>query len=94
MEWPTFEALVGGLEPSGTVAFMGLGEPLLHNESLASIWAMPDYAAFRDRVLRFDFPPCTDCGCDLAESNEEDCFGNPHPTCGDCLWARGIVRCA
>ena len=43
---------------------------------------------------RFDFPPCTDCGCELAESNEEDCLGNPHPTCGDCLWARGVVRCA
>ena len=33
-------------------------------------------------------------GCDLAETNEEDCFGNPHPVCGDCLWARGIIRCA
>jgi MoaA/NifB/PqqE/SkfB family radical SAM enzyme len=63
-------------------------------ESLAAIWAKPAYAAFRERVRRFDFPPCTDCGCELAEGNEEDCFGNPHPVCGDCLWARGIVRCA
>jgi hypothetical protein len=63
-------------------------------ESLATVWQKPDYVAFRDRVRRFDFPPCTDCACELAESNEEDCFGNPHPTCGDCLWARGVVRCA
>lgn len=63
-------------------------------ESLATVWATPDYVAFRDRVRRFDFPPCTDCGCELAESNGEDCLGNPHPTCGDCLWARGVVRCA
>jgi MoaA/NifB/PqqE/SkfB family radical SAM enzyme len=62
--------------------------------TLAAVWAKPDYTALRDRVRRFDFPPCTDCGCELAESNEEDCLGNPHPTCGDCLWARGVVRCA
>ena len=66
----------------------------LPDEPLAAVWAKPAYAAFRERVRRFDFPPCTDCGCDLAEGNEEDCFGNPHPVCGDCLWARGIVRCA
>jgi MoaA/NifB/PqqE/SkfB family radical SAM enzyme len=62
--------------------------------SLAEVWAAPEYVAFRDRVRRFDFPPCTDCGCELAETNEEDCLGNPHPTCGDCLWARGVIRCA
>jgi MoaA/NifB/PqqE/SkfB family radical SAM enzyme len=66
----------------------------LPDEALATIWAKPAYAAFRERVRRFDFPPCTDCGCELAEGNEEDCFGNPHPVCGDCLWARGVVRCA
>ena len=66
----------------------------LPDEALAAIWAKPAYAAFRERVRRFDFPPCTDCGCELAEGNEEDCFGNPHPVCGDCLWARGVVRCA
>ena len=63
-------------------------------ETLAAVWAKPDYVAFRERVRRFDFPPCTDCGCELAEANEEDCLGNPHPTCGDCLWARGVIRCA
>jgi MoaA/NifB/PqqE/SkfB family radical SAM enzyme len=66
----------------------------LPEETLAGIWAKPEYVAFRDRVRRFDFPPCTDCACELAETNEEDCLGNPHPTCGDCLWARGVVRCA
>jgi MoaA/NifB/PqqE/SkfB family radical SAM enzyme len=66
----------------------------LPGQALAEVWAAPEYVAFRDRVRRFDFPPCTDCGCELAEANEEDCLGNPHPTCGDCLWARGVVRCA
>ena len=63
-------------------------------ERLATVWAKPAYADFRRRVRAFDFPPCTDCGCELAEGNEEDCFGNPHPVCGDCLWARGVIRCA
>ena len=67
----------------------------LPDRSLPEIWGNPDYAAFRERVRRFDFSPCTDCGgCDLAEKNEEDCFGNPFPVCGDCLWARGVLRCA
>jgi MoaA/NifB/PqqE/SkfB family radical SAM enzyme len=63
-------------------------------ESLGDVWAKPDYADFRARVRAFGFPPCTDCDCDLAAGNLEDCVGNPHPVCGDCLWARGIIRCA
>ncbi len=67
----------------------------LTKQTLAMIWSEPEYAAFRERVRQFDFAPCTDCGgCDLAERNEEDCFGNPFPVCGDCLWARGVLRCA
>ena len=62
---------------------------------LRTIWTNAEYTAFRERVRRFDFPPCTDCGgCDWAERNEADCYGNPFPVCGDCLWARGILRCA
>ena len=66
----------------------------LPGQSLREIWDEPEYAAFRQRVRDFDFSPCVDCGCDLAEKNEEDCFGNTFPVCGDCLWARGIIRCA
>ncbi|MHB8773106.1 MAG: radical SAM protein [Syntrophales bacterium] len=67
----------------------------LPGQSVRAVWTDPGYAAFRERVRRFDFSPCTDCGgCDLGESNEEDCFGNPFPVCGDCLWARGVLRCA
>lgn len=67
----------------------------LKEQSLLSIWRQPDYAAFRERVRQFDFSPCTDCcGCEFAEKNETDCHGNPFPVCGDCLWARGVLRCA
>jgi MoaA/NifB/PqqE/SkfB family radical SAM enzyme len=64
-------------------------------QSLRAVWSNPEYAAFRERVRKFEFSPCTDCGgCRDAEGNEGDCFGNPFPVCGDCLWARGILRCA
>jgi MoaA/NifB/PqqE/SkfB family radical SAM enzyme len=67
----------------------------LETSSLAAIWEDEEYLAFRDRVRDFDFSPCVDCGgCEMAEGNLEDCFGNEHPVCGDCLWARGVIRCA
>jgi MoaA/NifB/PqqE/SkfB family radical SAM enzyme len=67
----------------------------LKEQSLKSIWTRPDYAAFRERVRKFEFSPCIDCGgCEFAEENKEDCNGNPFPVCGHCLWARGVLRCA
>jgi MoaA/NifB/PqqE/SkfB family radical SAM enzyme len=67
----------------------------LNEQSLKSIWEQPDYAAFRERVRKFEFSPCVDCGgCEDSEKNEKDCQGNPFPVCGDCLWARGVLRCA
>lgn len=61
---------------------------------LLGIWNDADHLAFRKRVQEFDFPPCTQCGgCDMAEANQEDCFGNSFPTCGGCLWAWGVIQC-
>jgi MoaA/NifB/PqqE/SkfB family radical SAM enzyme len=63
-------------------------------EEITRIWDRDEYVQFRARVQQFDFSPCAGCGgCQLAESNEEDCFGNQFPVCGDCLWARGIILC-
>jgi MoaA/NifB/PqqE/SkfB family radical SAM enzyme len=63
-------------------------------DQLNKAWNDSEYVAFREKVLSFDFPPCTACGgCYLWEENEEDCYGNVFPTCGGCLWAQGIVRC-
>jgi MoaA/NifB/PqqE/SkfB family radical SAM enzyme len=62
--------------------------------NLIDLWNDPHYIKFRERVQTFDFPPCVVCGgCDFSEKNEEDCFGNPFPTCGGCLWAQGVIRC-
>lgn len=63
-------------------------------KSLLELWLDPDYVAYRERLHNFGFAPCTFCGgCDLAETNQEDCFGNPAPVCGVCLWAQGVIQC-
>jgi MoaA/NifB/PqqE/SkfB family radical SAM enzyme len=63
-------------------------------EKIGDIWKKKNYQDFRDRVLTFDFSPCVQCsGCTNSETNEEDCFGNTHPVCGDCLWARSVLLC-
>ncbi|MCX5895874.1 MAG: radical SAM protein [Proteobacteria bacterium] len=62
--------------------------------SLGDLWSAPDYVALRRRVQAFDFSPCIVCGgCKFSETNEEDCFGNPFPACGGCLWAQGVIQC-
>lgn len=66
----------------------------LNHSTLQEVWQNQNHLDFRERVGSFDFSPCTYCGgCELAEDNEEDCFGNTHPTCGGCLWAQGFIRC-
>lgn len=64
------------------------------NEDIEAIRRREEYAQFRERVTRWTFAACTDCGgCDLAESNAADCAGNTFPVCGDCLWAKGVIQC-
>ncbi len=67
----------------------------VRDRSLAEIWSDPEYVAYRERLHNFVFAPCTFCGgCDLSETNEEDCLGNTtFPVCGGCLWAQGIIQC-
>ncbi len=63
-------------------------------QDLTDIWNESGFVDFRRRVLNFEFSPCVSCGgCEMAEANEEDCFGNPFPACGDCLWAKGVLLC-
>ena len=66
----------------------------IHQETPKEIWEKAIHKKFRENVLEEGFSPCIECGgCDMTESNEEDCFGNVHPTCGDCLWAKGVIQC-
>ena len=66
----------------------------LHERQLVDLWLDPDYVQYRERVHSFAFAPCTACGgCELLDTNEEDCLGNTFPSCGCCLWAQGLIQC-
>ncbi len=66
----------------------------VRERGLLDAWRDPALIEFRERVRAFEFSPCTLCdGCLLSETNDEDCYGNPFPTCGGCLWAQGVIQC-
>ena len=66
----------------------------VRDHDLLEIWNGPAYVALRERLLDFDFAPCTICNsCEEADNNNSDCFGNLFPACGGCLWAQGFIRC-
>jgi len=71
----------------GDLAERGIGE----------IWNDPSYLAFRQEVIRHEYPFCTNCNllpCEYiyAEEFEQDCYTNTVP-CGDCLWCMGLFQC-
>lgn len=67
----------------------------LHESSLFEIWNSPEYLRFRHQVRNYQFPSCMNCQvnkeCEYA-ANNEDCWGST-PSCADCLWSQGIIRC-
>ncbi len=66
----------------------------IHQRDLIDLWNDPEYVAYRERVHSFAFAPCTFCGgCEMLDSNVEDCLGNKFPVCGGCLWAQGVIQC-
>jgi MoaA/NifB/PqqE/SkfB family radical SAM enzyme len=66
----------------------------VNDRGLLEAWTDAAYVALRERLVTFDFAPCTVCNsCDMADENLEDCFGSPAPACGGCLWAQGFIQC-
>ena len=66
----------------------------INKNSIQKIWNSNEFKSFRKKVIDFPFSECTQCsGCDMSETNEEDCHGNTFPVCGDCLWAKGVIQC-
>ena len=68
----------------------------LAEEPLATIWESPAYEGFRKTLLEHRYPSCPDCyflsGCNMAADSTADCWSGS-PSCADCLWARGFLRC-
>ncbi|TGE32917.1 radical SAM protein [Desulfosporosinus sp. Sb-LF] len=68
----------------------------LRERSLLEIWTSTEFMSYRYNVTTGGYPSCTDCefvnGCDMVFRTDMDCLGNA-PSCGDCLWGRGITVC-
>jgi MoaA/NifB/PqqE/SkfB family radical SAM enzyme len=66
----------------------------LQNRTLLDIWNDAAYRSLRETLVQFDYAPCIYCNsCEMADDNQEDCFGNVLPACGGCLWADGYIQC-
>ncbi len=66
----------------------------LRDRGLGEIWRDGAYVELRRRVRAFAFSPCSSCNtCEFADDNRQDCAGSPHPACGGCLWAHGLIQC-
>ena len=66
----------------------------VNERELNEMWLDPEYVAYRERVHSFAFAPCSYCGgCEMSRENLTDCFDNPAPACGGCLWAQGVIAC-
>jgi putative metalloenzyme radical SAM/SPASM domain maturase len=70
----------------------------LAERGILDIWNDRSYRSFRESVIRYDFPFCSDCNlakcCDYVQADEfeQDCYINAEP-CGDCLWSKGVFQC-
>ncbi len=69
----------------------------VRDKGILDIWNDPSFRSFREEVLSYDFPFCSNCNvvpCQylIAEDFEQDCYGNSVP-CGDCFWCMGIFNC-
>lgn len=64
--------------------------------SLYDIWNSREYIWFRISVSQSLYPSCTDCtlkaGCEYLRDSSGNCWGI-EPSCGNCLWSRGIILC-
>ena len=69
----------------------------LSDLGILDIWNAPDFRAFRENVLKYDYPYCSSCSlapCDYIQTDEfeQDCHIRNIP-CGSCLWCMGVFQC-
>ena len=65
--------------------------------AFVEVWNDGAFRDFREEVLTYDFPYCSNCNvvpCQylVAEEFEQDCYANTVP-CGDCFWCMGMFNC-
>jgi putative metalloenzyme radical SAM/SPASM domain maturase len=69
----------------------------LSEHGIIEIWNDPEYRSFRQSVLSYNYPLCSNCNlapCDYIDSEvfEQDCYINAIPCC-DCQWCLGVFQC-
>jgi len=69
----------------------------LARRGLLEIWNDPQFQAFRQNVINYDYPYCISCRlapCDYVQTEdfEQDCHVRGEP-CGSCLWCMGLFQC-
>lgn len=69
----------------------------LKQEDIVAIWNNREFEKFRNTVLSYDYPLCSNCNlapCDYIDTPEfvQDCYTNDIPCC-DCQWCLGVFQC-
>jgi putative metalloenzyme radical SAM/SPASM domain maturase len=69
----------------------------LEGEGILEIWNSPEFRAFRENVIRYDYPYCSSCSlapCDYVQTEEfeQDCHIR-NVQCGSCMWCMGVFQC-
>jgi putative metalloenzyme radical SAM/SPASM domain maturase len=64
---------------------------------ILEIWNDPGFRAFREDVIRYDYPYCSSCSlapCDYVQTDafEQDCHIR-NVQCGSCMWCMGVFQC-
>jgi putative metalloenzyme radical SAM/SPASM domain maturase len=82
----------GWKQPVQPKVFGALGE-----RGILEIWNDREFRAFRESVIRYDYPYCSSCSlapCDYVQTEEfeQDCHIR-NVQCGSCMWCMGVFQC-
>jgi len=91
--WHTFQCHFAGRKKYVSQKLFGT----LSDKGILEIWNDAPYRAFREEVLKHEYPFCSNCNllpCEYiyCEEFEQDCYTNTVP-CGDCFWCLGLFQC-
>ncbi|MGV7928857.1 MAG: radical SAM/SPASM family putative metalloenzyme maturase [Spirochaetota bacterium] len=91
--WHRFQCYLGGVVNDVKPRVFGD----LGSDDILAIWNSEEFRAFRENVVRYNFPFCYDCSlalCDLVQTGdfEQDCYITGVP-CASCLWCTGLFQC-
>ena len=69
----------------------------LSDRGILEIWNDRDFRAFRENVVKYDYPYCSSCSlapCDYVQTDafEQDCHIR-NVQCGSCMWCMGVFQC-